>query len=129
MHAMHRPGTALLLERAVPEGVEIEGEVHQVEIFFDAVDFRNHGRGSGHGKGAVYEIFLQVDCKEDLSVRHDKDSFNSVNIMILFHAADAIYGMPSTLLNSPSIDRKPVNKLCRHDRCDHAGIVAMITFG
>ena len=51
------------------------------------------------------------------------------NIMILFHVTDAIYGMSSTLLNSPSIDRKPVNKLCRHDRCDHAGIVAMITFG
>ena len=49
--------------------------------------------------------------------------------MTLFCGTAAIYGMPSTLLNSPSIDRKPVNKLCRHDRCDHAGIVAMITFG
>ena len=26
----------------------------------------------------------------------------------MFHATDAIYGTPSTMLNSPSIDRKPV---------------------
>ena len=72
MNAVHGPGATLLLERAVIHRMPVEGEIHKVEIVLYFVDFGDYQICSGHRESAVYKVFLQINCKQNLSVGHSK---------------------------------------------------------